>query len=51
MNNLPKTSNNERDWTPVKYLNILHHNKHKNFLNTLQKYFKLPILGTLGTLP
>ena len=24
---LRKTTNNEHDWTPIKYLNVLHHNK------------------------
>ena len=40
------------DWTPIKYLNVLHHNRMQKwlqhfFLNKLQKYYKLPILGTL----
>ena len=51
---LCKTSNNKYDWTPIKYLNVLHHNRTQKqlrqyFLNILQKYYQLPILGTLGT--
>ena len=23
----PKTSKNRHDWTPIKYLNVLHHNR------------------------
>ena len=47
-----KTSNNEHDWTPVKYLNVLHHNITQKrlqqlFLSTVQKYYQFPILGTL----
>ena len=39
-----KTSNNKYDWTPIKYLNVLHHNRtQKQFqyfiLNILQKYY------------
>ena len=42
------TSNKEHDWTPVKYLNVLHHSRTQNplqhfFLNTLQKYYQLLI--------
>ena len=33
-----KASNNKNDWTPVKY---------QFFLKILQKYYQLPILGTL----
>ena len=47
-----ETSNNKPDWTPVKYLIVLHHNRTQkqlqhSFLNMLQKYYQLPILGTL----
>ena len=39
--------------TPTKYLNILQHNRTQKssqdiFLNILQKYYQLPLLGTLG---
>ena len=49
---LKGVSNNQHDWTLVKYLNVLHHNKTQKqlrlfFLNILQKYYQLPILGTL----
>ena len=40
--NHPKTSNNKHDWTPIKYLNVLHHNRTQKqyfFLNTSQKYY------------
>ena len=30
MKNIKETSNNEHDWTPVKYLNVLHHNRTQN---------------------
>ena len=42
--------NNEHDWTPIKYLNVLHHTKvvATIFLNISQKYYQLPIVGTLG---
>ena len=38
---------------PRKYLNVLHPNRTQKqlryvFLNTLQKYYQLPILGILG---
>ena len=38
------TSNNEHDWAPVNYLNVLHHTRTQNqlrhfFLNILQKYY------------
>ena len=46
------TSNSKHDWTPIKYLNVLNHNrtqKHSQyfFLNILQKYYELPILDIL----
>ena len=46
------TSNNEHDWTPAKYVNVLHHNITQKqlqqfFFDILQKYYQLPILGTL----
>ena len=45
--NHSKTSNNKHDWTLMKYLNILHHNRTQKqllkrkifFLNILQKYY------------
>ena len=48
---ISKTSNNEQGWTPVTYLNVLHRNVIPKqlqhfFLNGLQKYYQLPILGT-----
>ena len=47
-----KTSDNKHDWTPIKYLSVLHHNRTQKllqqfFLNIFQKYYQLPILGTL----
>ena len=50
---LPKTSNKEHDRNPVQYLNVLHHNRTQKqlryfFLNILQKYYQLPILGVLN---
>ena len=35
------TSNNEHDWSPVKYLNVLHHNRTQKKLQILitPKYF------------
>ena len=47
-----KKSNNKHDWTPVTYLNDLHYNRKQKqlqhfFLNILQKYYQIPILGTL----
>ena len=53
-----KTSINEHDWTPlkyldvIKYLDVLHHNRTQKqlrhfFLKILQEYYELPILGTL----
>ena len=46
-----RKTNNEHDWTTVKYLNVLHHNRTKkqsqHFFNILQKYYQLYILGTL----
>ena len=46
------TSNNELDWTLVKYLNALHQNRTQKqlqhfFQNILQKYYQLHILGFL----
>ena len=46
------TSNNKHDWTPIKYLNILHHNRTQKqfqyfFLNILHKYYQLPVLRTV----
>ena len=47
----PETSNNKHDWNPVKYLNVLHHNRAKSscdtFSNILQNLSKLPFLSTL----
>ena len=48
---ISKTSNNEQDWTPITHLNILHRNGIPKqlqhfFLNGLQKYYQLSILGT-----
>ena len=39
-----KTSNNKYDWTSIKYLNVLHHNRTQKqlqyfILNILQKYY------------
>ena len=39
-----KTSNNKYDWTPIKYLNVLHHNRTQKqlqyfILNILQKCY------------
>ena len=43
-----ETSNNKHGWIPIKYLNGLHHNRTQNQLqHSLQKYYQLPILGTL----
>ena len=43
-----ETSKNEHDWTPVKYLNVLRHNRTQSICNTfsniLQKYYRLLIL-------
>ena len=49
---LTLTSKKEHDWTPIKYLNVLHHNKTQKqlqqfFLNILQKYYQLFVLGIL----
>ena len=46
------TSNNKHDWTPLKYLNVYYHNRTQKqlwhlFDRILQKYYQLPILGTL----
>ena len=46
------TSNNKYDWNPIKYLNVLHHNKLQSscdnyFLNILQKDYQLSILSIL----
>ena len=46
------TSNNKYDWTPMMHLNVWHHNRTQKqfpqfFLNILQKYYQLPIVGTL----
>ena len=30
--NVEKTSNNKHDWTPEKYLNVLHHNRRQKQL-------------------
>ena len=45
-------SNKVYDYKPVKYLNALHHDRTQKqlqhfFLNLLQKYYQLPILGAL----
>ena len=42
-----QTSNNEHDWTPLKYLNVLHHNRRQSTCN-MQKYYQLSILGILN---
>ena len=46
-----QTSENKHDWIPVECLNVSQQNrtqKHfQTFFNTLQKYYQLPILGTL----
>ena len=46
-----KTSNNEHDWTPVKYLNVLHHNRTQsscdNFFLIYCKNYQFPILVIL----
>ena len=49
---ITQTNNMDLDWTPVKYLNVLHQNRTKKqlrhfFLNILLKYYQIPILGTL----
>ena len=49
---LQMKSKNKHDWIPIRYLNILHHNRIQKqllhfFLNMLQKYHQLSILGTL----
>ena len=44
------TSYNEHDWTSVKYLSVLYHNRTQKQLQIfflMQKYYQLPILGTL----
>ena len=51
--NKQKNVSNKHDRTHVKHLNVLYHNRTKKqlqkfFLNILQKYYQLPILGTLG---
>ena len=45
-------SNNKHDWTHVKHLDVLHHNRTQkqlqhSFPKVLLKYYQLPILGTL----
>ena len=52
VSNKIKTSKNEHDWTLLKYLNFLHHNRIKKqlrhfFLKILQKHYQFPILETL----
>ena len=47
-----KTSNIEHGWTPVKHVNVFHHNRTQKqlrhvFLNIVQIYYQLPIFGTL----
>ena len=47
-------SNNKHYWTPLKYCNVLQLNRTQKqlrhvFLNILQKYYQLHILGTLDT--
>ena len=51
--NTKETSKNEHNWTPLKYLNVLRHNRTQKqswqfFLNILQKCYQLPIFGTLN---
>ena len=51
-NNIDGQVITKHDWTPVKYLNVLHHNITQKqlqhfFLNIMQKHYQLPILGTL----
>ena len=46
------TSDNEHDWTFIKYVNVLYHSRTQKlllhfFLNIWQKYYQLSILGTL----
>ena len=39
---------NQHGWALIKYLNVLHLNRtQKQLLHSLQKYYQLPILGTL----
>ena len=51
--NKPLTSTNEHEWTPVKDLDVLNHNKtkkqlqHSFFLNIMQTCNRCPILDTL----
>ena len=45
----PKKSNKKHDWNPVKYLNVLYHNRTQKQLQylQLQKFNKLYFLGAL----
>ena len=44
-----ETSNNKHGWTPLKYLNALHHHKKKKFCNTLCKSITNFIFWVLWT--
>ena len=49
MSQKQSASHSEHDWTPVKYLHVSHHKAVATiFLNILEKYYQLPILGILN---
>ena len=43
-----KTSNNEHDWIPIKYLNVLHHNRTTSSCNNIAKILPTSYFGYFG---